>query len=195
MSLVINIMGSINVGLKCVRILTLVMVWLLAVAVNADESDNYKLGAGDFISISVYGEPDLSIDVRIGSSGSISYPFLGDLKVAGLTVKQFEERIVSGLKGPYLIEPSVTVSMIEYRPFYVNGEVKRPGSYAFQPGLTVDRAISIAGGFTDRASRNKIFVERKKVDSDSESKVSKISVKPQDSIVPGDVITVEQSFF
>ena len=127
--------------------------------------------------------------------GHISYPFLGDLKVAGLTVKQFEERIVSGLKGPYLIEPSVTVSMIEYRPFYVNGEVKRPGSYAFQPGLTVDRAISIAGGFTDRASRNKIFVERKKVDSDSESKVSKISVKPQDSIVPGDVITVEQSFF
>jgi len=82
--------------------------------------------------------------------------------------------------------------MIEYRPFYVNGEVKRPGSYSFQPGLTVDRAISIAGGYTDRASRNKIFVERSQP---SEGKTTRISVKLQDNIMPGDVVTVEQSFF
>ena len=170
----------------------ILLITLFSVGATGNEADNYKLGAGDDISILVYGEPDLSIDVRIGSSGSISYPFLGDLTVSGLTVKQFEEKIVAGLKGPYLIDPSVTVGMIEYRPFYVNGEVKRPGSYPFQPGLTVDRAISIAGGYTDRASRNKIFVERVQP---NDGKTSRLSVKLQDNIVPGDVVTVEQSFF
>lgn len=168
---------------------------LLAVSLNssADDTDSYKLGAGDYISISVYGESDLSIQVRIGSSGSISYPFLGDVSVSGLTAKQLEEKILSGLKGPYLVDPNVTVSMLEYRPFYVNGEVKRPGSYAFQPGLTVDRAISIAGGFTDRASRSKINVERN--DSGVSGERTKKAVKLQDTILPGDVLTVEQSFF
>ena len=160
---------------------------------GADATDSYKLGPGDYISISVYGESDLSIQVRIGSSGSISYPFLGDVSVAGLSAKQLEAKLLSGLKGPYLVDPSVTVSMLEYRPFYVNGEVKRPGSYPFQPGLTVERAISIAGGFTDRASRSKISVERDDSNSDQERK--KKSVRLQDVVLPGDVLTVEQSFF
>lgn len=160
---------------------------------SADTTDSYKLGPGDYISISVYGESDLSIQVRIGSSGSISYPFLGDVSVAGLSAKQLEAKLLSGLKGPYLVDPNVTVSMLEYRPFYVNGEVKRPGSYPFQPGLTVERAISIAGGFTDRASRSKISVERDDSNSDQERK--KKSVRLQDVVLPGDVLTVEQSFF
>ena len=165
-------------------------------AAKADVIDSYKLGPGDLISISVYGEDDLSLDVRIGSSGSVSYPLLGDVWVLGLTTKQLETKLVNGLKGPFLIDPSVTVSMLEYRPFYVNGEVKRPGSYAFHPGLTVDRAISIAGGFTERASKNKIFVERNAnggIGAGAE-RVKK-SVSLQDTVTPGDVLTIEQSFF
>ena len=167
-----------------------------ASAAQADGVDSYKLGAGDFISISVYGEDDLSIDVRIGSSGSISYPLLGDVWVLGLTTKQLEMKLVNGLKGPFLIDPSVTVSMLEYRPFYVNGEVKRPGSYAFHPGLTVDRAISIAGGFTERASKNKIYVERNSAGSTGGGgDRSKRPVSLKDTVIPGDVLTIEQSFF
>ncbi len=163
---------------------------------QADGVDSYKLGAGDFISISVYGEDDLSIDVRIGSSGSISYPLLGDVWVLGLTTKQLETKLVAGLKGPFLIDPSVTVSMLEYRPFYVKGEVKRPGSYSFHPGLTVDRAISIAGGFTERASKNKIFVERSSSSTTGSSdEQDKNSVSLKDTVMPGDVLTIEQSFF
>ncbi|WP_353295734.1 polysaccharide biosynthesis/export family protein [Thalassolituus maritimus] len=174
----------------------LVLCLSAANAVQADGVDSYKLGAGDFISISVYGEDDLSIDVRIGSSGSISYPLLGDVWVLGLTTKQLETKLVNGLKGPFLIDPSVTVSMLEYRPFYVNGEVKRPGSYAFHPGLTVDRAISIAGGFTERASKNKIFVERSSSSTTgSFDEQDKNSVSLKDTVMPGDVLTIEQSFF
>lgn len=157
----------------------------------------YTLGAGDVIEISVYDEEDLSLEVRIGLSGQISYPLLGDVAVSGLTPKQLEMKLVSGLKGPYLIEPSVTVSIKEYRPFYVIGEVKKPGGYPFHPGLTVDKAISLSGGFTERASKSKIYVVHdqganapKRSDSDK-----KIPVKLFDVIQPGDVITIEQSFF
>ena len=173
---------------------------------SSAEINRYRLGAGDLINISVYDEKDLTLEVRIGLSGQISYPLLGDVVVSGLSPKELEQKLTAGLKGPYLIDPSVTVSIIEYRPFYVTGEVKKPGSYAFHPGLTVDRAISIAGGFTERASKGSIYVkhdERKQSfesdqsdieDKDAEQE-EKESVEIYDVVQPGDVITVEQSFF
>jgi polysaccharide export outer membrane protein len=157
----------------------------------------YKLGAGDVINISVYDEIDLSLEVRIGLSGQISYPLLGDVGVSGLSPKQLEDKIVAGLKGPYLIDPSVTVSIVEYRPFYVIGEVKKPGGYPFHPGLTVDKAISISGGFTERASKSNIFIVHdagNKAGQRTEND-DKEAVKLFDVIQPGDVITIEQSFF
>lgn len=157
---------------------------------HADQSV-YRLGAGDLISISVYDEPDLSLkELRIGLSGKISYPLLGDVQVAGLSPKELENKLMDRLKGPYLVDPSVTVSIINYRPFYVTGEVKKPGSYSFHPGLTIDRAISIAGGFTERASKSKIFVVH-----DDEDATDKSRTGLADVVRPGDVITVEQSFF
>lgn len=153
----------------------------------------YELGAGDLISISVYDEEDLSLEVRIGLSGDITYPLLGDIRVAGLSPKDLENKLVEGLKGPYLIDPSVTVSVVEYRPFYVTGEVEKPGSYAFHPGLTVDKAISVAGGFTERASKNRVYVLHDATTPGEEN--AKVQVKLIDVVRPGDVITVEQSFF
>jgi protein involved in polysaccharide export with SLBB domain len=163
---------------------------------NLGELAGYTLGAGDMINISVYDEENLSLEVRIGLSGRISYPLLGDVAVSGLTPKQLEKKLVDGLKGPYLIDPSVTVSIKEYRPFYVIGEVKKPGGYPFHPGLTVDKAISISGGFTERASKGKIFVVHDYGNStQTRSDEEKIAVRLFDVIQPGDVITIEQSFF
>jgi polysaccharide export outer membrane protein len=165
------------------------------------DSSQYRLGAGDVIQISVYDEPDLSLDVRIGLSGDISFPLLGDVTVAGLSPKELELNLVKRLKGPYLLDPSVTVSIVEYRPFYVTGEVEKPGNYAFHPGLTVDKAISIAGGFTERASKGKIFVMHDQSPYESvgerqqQSSKKKKALKLYDVVQPGDVITVEQSFF
>ncbi|MAD47182.1 MAG: capsular biosynthesis protein [Oceanospirillaceae bacterium] len=168
---------------------------LLAAVVNADVG-RYELGAGDQISISVYDEPDLSIEkVRIGPSGSISYPLLGEIQVAGLSPEEFESNLVAGLKGPYLVNPSVTVSVVEYRPFYVTGEVKKPGSYSFHPGLTIDKAISVAGGFTERASKSSIHVIHDDSSDPRDADENKIAVKLSDVVKPGDVVTVEQSFF
>lgn len=175
------------------------LIFLIAMlsifSVSAQESV-YLLGPGDLVNISVYDEPDLSIErIRIGMSGSLSFPLLGEVQVSGLTPDSLENVLTQRLKGPYLVNPSVTVSILEYRPFYVTGEVRKPGSYPFYPGMTVERAISIAGGFTDRASRDKIFVEHDLASGSSGDNTEPQSVDRGQRVLPGDVITVRQGFF
>jgi len=160
-------------------------------AAQPAELSTYKLGAGDMISIRVLGEDDLKRErVRLSDAGTISYPVLGEIRVKGLTVGALEELITSGLKGRYLVNPQVTVSIDEYRKFFVNGMVEKPGGYPFSPGLTVRKAISIAGGFRERASRDKISVIH---DDDPRQTPRRVDLNAP--IMPGDILTVEESFF
>lgn len=157
----------------------------------AQELSSYKLGSGDTISIRVLGEDELKREkVRLSDAGTISFPVLGEVTVKGLTVGALEERITQGLKGRYLLNPQVTVSIDEYRPFFVNGMVEKPGGYPFSPGMTVRKAISLAGGFKERASREKINIIR-----DDDSKQTPRKVDLSSSVLPGDILTVEESFF
>lgn len=153
------------------------------------EDSSYQLGSGDLIRIQVYGESDLSMEARITDTGTLSYPFLGQIQVAGRTLGQLQTFIANGLKGDYLVDPKVSVTIIDYRQFYVNGEVKKPGGFSFKPGLTVRKAISLAGGLTERASSSKIYVISEK-NPDQQKKV-----EMNTQIQPGDIITIEQSFF
>ena len=157
---------------------------------DVEDLNQYLLGTGDMIRIQVYDEPDLYLETRVSDTGSISYPFLGELKVDGLSLASLEELIISRLKGDYLINPKVSIDMMEYRQFYVNGEVEDSGGFAYQPGLTVRKAISLAGGFRERASKDKIFV----IHDDSKTG-EPIKVTLDTVVRPGDIITVEQSFF
>ncbi|OGA16286.1 MAG: capsular biosynthesis protein [Betaproteobacteria bacterium RIFCSPLOWO2_02_FULL_63_19] len=151
----------------------------------------YQLGAGDVISIVVYGEDDLKRGpIKLTDAGTISYPVLGELEVLGRTVGELEKIIADGLRGRYLVNPRVAVSVEEYRPFFINGQVKKGGSYPFQPGLTVRKAVSVAGGFTERASKEKIFIVH---DKEKEAKPEKVDIDAP--VLPGDIITVEESFF
>ena len=156
----------------------------------AQQVSDYVLGPGDQVAISVFGEPDLSVEFTLSDSGALNYPFLGEIRVAGLTMPELEKRIADGLRGDYLIKPDVTVSMKQYRQFYLNGEVNRPGGYPYQPGLTLEKALALAGGLSPRAARNKILVKRA---SDSSSVA--VSIRMSDPVRAGDVITVPQSFF
>jgi polysaccharide biosynthesis/export protein VpsN len=150
----------------------------------------YKLGIGDKIQIDVYDETDLGMTTTISQTGKISYPFLGDLAVTGLTVKQVEELIISGLKGGYLADPQVSVTILEYRPVFVSGEVKQSGGYPYQPGLTVRKAVSLAGGFTGKASQKKITIIR---DADPQRLSTPIAL--DDFVSPGDTIIIGQGLF
>lgn len=167
----------------------------VAAAVDARPADSslssYKLGSGDVISVQVFGEEDLSIDkVRLSDAGTILYPVLGEIRVLGLTIGELEQVITKGLTGRYLVNPKVSVTVAEYRQFFVIGFVEKPGGYAYIPGLTVRKAISVAGGFKERASKDKIEVIR---DGDPEQKSKRVS--QDDLVYPGDILTVEESFF
>lgn len=153
-------------------------------------NSEYKLASGDVISITVYGEEDMSFkSLRLTDAGTFSYPFIGEVNAKGKTASEIEGLLVAKLKGDYLVNPRVSVSVLQYREFYISGEVKTPGGYPFQPGLTVRRAVALAGGFTERASEGKITINRD------------LSAKPTEKasldalVSPGDTITVPQGFF
>jgi len=112
------------------------------------------------------------------------------LKVAGKTPQQVEQQITQQLQDGYLVNPSVNVSVVEYRPFFINGEVNRPGSYPYQPRLTLDKAIALAGGLTERASPRKMFIV-KAASNDQRSRRVGMSEK----IAPGDIISIKEGFF
>ncbi len=170
------------------------LVWLLCLllpaTVAAVDNDNYRIGSGDSLSITVFGEEDMSLkEVKVGTNGNISFPLLGEIAAEGQTVRSLEQEVERRLKDGYLKKPVVTVSVLEYRFFYVNGEVENPGGYNYVDGLTVQKAVALAGGFTERASKRKIILQHENADSESQRVGLDIEVNP------GDIITVGESFF
>jgi len=157
---------------------------------NLADPNAYVLGNGDEISILVFDESDLSMDAAIGDSGEINYSYLGALTVAGKTPVQLEREITTALRDGYLVNPSVNVTITQYRPFFINGEVRSPGSYSYQPGLTLDKAIALAGGLTDRASSRRMYVVRAK-NADQDKK----RIRLTSQVGPGDVIEINEGFF
>jgi protein involved in polysaccharide export with SLBB domain len=159
-------------------------------AAAADDSGSYRLSSDDEISITVFDEPDMSIKkIKVGTNGTISMPLLGQVTIKGLTVTELEKELTNRLLDGYLKKPYVTVSISEYRPFYISGEVKKPGSYPYRKDLTIEKAVALAGGFTERASKSTISL----VGEEARRNVSSATLN--NAVKPGDVITVSESFF
>ena len=153
-------------------------------------SGEYKLGAGDLLRVVVFGHEDLSGEFEVKGSGHVSLPLIREVKAQGLTLRQFEQAVIDALKPDYLINPRVSVDVLNYRPFYIIGEVKRPGSYPYVNGMTVVNAIALAGGYTYRAKENEVLIMRAR---DAERKQ-----EPADHetvVLPGDVIEVPERFW
>lgn len=166
------------------------LLTMLLLKAQAQEIKSYELGSDDVINVTVFDEPDLSLkETRISSSGTISLPLIGQVEVKGLSIAQAEEKVKNLYLGDYLKKPDITITIVEYRQFYVNGEVKKPGGYSFREGMTVQRAVTLAGGFTERASRTNITIIREK------GKASNSNADLDTPVNPGDVITVDESFF
>lgn len=155
----------------------------------AGEGD-YRLAAGDVIEVRVYGEDDLSQKLEVPSSGSADYAFLGEIELAGKTVRDLQRDLYDLLLGDYLVDPRVSVTVVSYRNFYVYGSVTRPGGYAWEPGLTVRKVITLAGGLKERASGSKWFLV-----PEGGSEKDRRKVSEDDAVNPGDTLTVEESFF
>jgi len=158
--------------------------------ISGNSADGYRLASGDMISIKVFGEDDLNLEVHLDSSGVINYPFLGKIRVTGLTVEELRKKLIRGLQDGYLRSPQVNVSIVEHRSFFIEGEVKSPGAYPYLPGLTVRKSISLAGGFTELARRDHFILVHDKTRG-----AQKVTVGSDALVGPGDSISVGKSIF
>lgn len=153
-------------------------------------ASDYKLGPGDRVMVTVFNEKDLSVDARLSDAGTLSFPLLGEIRAQGMTIGMLQDYLAEQLRAGYLVNPQVYVSILEYRQFFVNGEVNKPGGLPYMPGLTVRKAIALAGGLTPRASYTKIFIIH---EDDPFGRPRAVSLDA--FLRPGDILTIEQSFF
>ena len=158
---------------------------------TVDSDPSYVLGVDDVIKVTVYGEGDLSSVYKIGGTGLISFPLIGEIEVSGKTTRQVEQTLREKLSDDYLVNPNVSVEVATYRPFYILGEVREPGSYAYTNGATVLKAVALAGGFTYRANKKEVQILKTK--NSSSGLYDKVSVNT--AIGPGDIILVKERFF
>lgn len=161
---------------------------LFASQIVQSESVTKTINMGDTIAVSVYNEPDLNIKSLVDSSGVVQFPLIGTINVLGLTPSALATEISQRYNDGYLVDPVVHVSIEKYKPFYIHGEVKSPGVYDFAQALSVEQAIAIAGGLTERASSSAWFIAR---GGENEP----IEVQKDTAVVPGDIITIKSSFF
>lgn len=161
-----------------------------APAAPAGDADSYTLGAGDKIRVTVFGHEDLSGEFEVDGSGNVSLPLIRNVKAAGMTVRELEQEIAGRLSPDYLKNPSVSVEVLNYRPFYIYGEVTKPGSYSYVNGMTVVNAVAMAGGFTYRARTTRVRI----IHANDPSRTPKDADKDT-PVLPGDVIEVPERYF
>jgi polysaccharide biosynthesis/export protein len=159
-------------------------------AMVASEDAAYALDAGDKVRVVVFGQDNLSNSYTVDAAGHITLPLIGAVRARGSTTAQLADAIAGQLKQSYIRDPSVAVEVENYRPFFVLGEVTYPGQYPFVPDMTVEKAISIAGGFTPRAYKDPVTVTRK-INGVS----ARRALPVQSRVRPGDVITVSERWF
>lgn len=150
----------------------------------------YILGPNDRVRVKVYGEPDITGEYEVDSTGQISVPLAGHIHADGLTTKQLEQSIASALAKGIVRDPRVNVEVALYRPYYILGEVKKSGEYPYRLGLTVLDAVASAGGFTYRANENKVYLRR--ANSGAEQEYSLDAPVP---VFPGDNIRIPERYF
>ncbi len=155
-------------------------------ATTTSSLSGYTLGPGDQLNIKVVGAEDLTGDYPVTDSGTVSVPLIGDVKAAGLTRVQLETEIAQKLAQGYIRNPKVNVAIVKYRPFYIYGEVAKPGEYPYASGMKVLNAIATAGGFTYRANQNYVVVQRHG---------EKAKAEGATPIEPDDVIEVPERLF
>ena len=157
---------------------------------SADVDQTYLLGTGDKVRITVYGEADLTGEFTVGDQGGISYPLVGEVPAAKRSVANLKASLTAKLKDGYLQDPRITVEVISYRPYYVLGEVTKPGEYPYTNGLTVLNAVAAASGFTYRANTKKVFIKHA-----GEGDEQAMPLNAAQRVQPGDTIRIGERYF
>lgn len=157
---------------------------------SGDATRDYRLGPADKVRITVYGEETLTGEYSVTGSGSISFPLIGEVRATDRTLAQVREEIRAKLSDGYLREPRVSAEVLTFRPFYILGEVNRPGQYPYTDGLTVPKAVATAGGFTYRANKKKVYIKRGDQPAEEAQKLT-----AETMVAPGDIIRIGERLF
>ncbi len=160
------------------------------VGAGGASAPSYRLGSGDELKVTVFGEADLSGAYVVDGDGQITMPLVGQVVVGKLTLSETANMLETRLKDGWLRDPKVTAELVKGRPYYILGEVNKPGEYPFSAGLTVMNAIASAGDFTYRADKVRILI--KSADNPNEREVD---LTPTTPVQPGDTIRVRERFF
>ncbi|WP_295705563.1 polysaccharide biosynthesis/export family protein [uncultured Brevundimonas sp.] len=150
----------------------------------------YRLGSGDRVRVTVFGEEALGGTFVVDGAGAASLPLIGEVRAGGLTVAEFRDAVTAALRDGYLHEPRVSAEVVNHRPFYILGEVNRPGEYPYAAGLTVMNAAATAGGFTYRANTRRVFIKR--ADDTAEQAHPLTGSTP---VAPGDTLRIGERYF
>jgi len=164
--------------------------WAADAAPAPAQAESYRLGPGDKLKITTFGEASLSGDFQVDGSGMVPIPLIGPQHAAGKTVSEFQAAVEAALRDGYLKDPKVTVAVATYRPYYLMGEVMRPGEYAYSEGLTVLNAVASAGGFSYRANKKKVAIKHKGEDREVSHELSTTT-----PVLPGDTIRITERLF
>ncbi len=156
----------------------------------AEDAADYVLGHGDRIRITVFGHDDLTGEYLLSETDTVSLPLVGVLDFDGATLGEAQRIVVDALKPDYLVDPRVSVEVLEYRPFYIIGEVNDPGAYPYVNGMTVIEAVALGGGFSYRARTNRVMVIRATDETRTENEID-----VNDKVLPGDVVRVAERLF
>lgn len=151
---------------------------------------NYVLSGGDRVRVVVFGDPALGGEFTIAGTGLIAMPLIGQVDVRGLTPVQLQDRIVAKLADGYMKDPRVAVEVLSTRPFYILGEVNKPGQYPYANGLTVLGAVAQAGGYTYRAKTRQVFIKHAGQDQEVAETVTATTL-----VAPGDTIRIKERWF
>ena len=157
---------------------------------SAAATQAYRLSAGDKVHVAVFNEDNLSGDYTVGADGKITLPLAGGVQAAGLTVPQLQQSVAATLKNGFVQDPNVTVTASDLRPYYILGEVNKPGKYGYSPDLTVLNAVATAEGFTYRADMSAIYIRHA-----SEPAEKEVELTSTTAVLPGDTIRVTQRYF
>ena len=150
----------------------------------------YRLGVADKVRVNVFGEEALTGEFLVGGGGKISLPLVGEVQAAGLTISEFQNEVSNELRKGYIKEPRVSAEVLSYRPFYIMGEVNKPGEYPYTNNLTVLNAVATAEGFTYRANKRSVYIKR------AEDPVEQsYPLTPLTKVAPGDTIRIGERYF
>jgi polysaccharide biosynthesis/export protein len=158
---------------------------------SANTATPYRLDAGDEVRVTIYGLDSVNATYPVSDQGTISLPLVATIPVVGKTTPEVEAALTEVLLARDIVkQPNVSVHVVKYRPFYILGEVKSPGQYAYVPGMTVLNAVTIAGGYTFRAKKSKVTIHRR-----TSAGTVKGGGSPETLVMPSDSIQVDEKWF